>query len=168
MVEFAIADLEFELIGKHAVLEDLSNVVDIVFSLVGQDERVFHDIQEALFVVVLDEVVVSVCSINLAVLRVVQHRCIQGVEGDEVGDLSVLVLDDPRVHHTFAGQQKVMHFFLIEHNVHLVVLLEVTVQCHSHCGDIRLGHLSETLGNSLLGQIVLPVEFGLSHLRGTG
>lgn len=103
VVEFAVTDLELELIGYHVVLEHLRNVVDIEFSLVGHDESVLHDLKESVPVVVLSEVVITICGVNLVVFSMVEHSCIQGVVRDEVGDLTLIVLDDPRVEHPIAG-----------------------------------------------------------------
>lgn len=73
MVEFSISDLKSELFSQHVVLEHLSNVVDIEFSLVGEDERIPHELDESWLVVVLREVVVSVSGVDLAVIRVVEY-----------------------------------------------------------------------------------------------
>ena len=73
MVEFAIANFELELICDVAMLQHLSDVVDVKISLVSKDQRVLHQLDEASLVVALHKVVVAICGVDLVVVRMLKH-----------------------------------------------------------------------------------------------
>ena len=71
--QLAIAWLKHQVVLDKTVLHDLDHVKYIKVVLLGLDEQVAHQHSHALGVVALREVVVGVGSVDLIVLRVVEH-----------------------------------------------------------------------------------------------
>ena len=92
----------------QAVLHDLGHVEYVIAALLGKDQGIAHQLLHAFRHITLHEVVVAVCRDNLVVVLVVQHRRVELVERDEIGNLSTcFIFDKPCVYHALLWHQEV-------------------------------------------------------------
>ena len=108
MSQSAITWFEHKVVLYQAVLEDLGHVEYVIAALLGKDQGIAHQLLHAFRHITLHKVVVAVCSDNLVVVLVVQHRRVELVERDEIGNLSTcFIFDKPCVHHALLWHQEV-------------------------------------------------------------
>ena len=84
MSQSPIAWLEKKIPDDKLVLEDFSDVENVIILLFSENKHIFDDHLVPVRVVVLHEVIEPVSSVDLVVSRVLQHCRVKRVEREEI------------------------------------------------------------------------------------
>ena len=151
----AITWFEHKVVLYQAVLEDLGHVEYVIAALLGKDQGIAHQLFHAFRHIALHEVVVGISSDNLVVVLMVQHRRVELVERDEIGNLSTcFIFDKPWVHHALLRHQEVANLLIWELNVHRVILAQMLIESEGHFWNVRFNHRSKAFSVRLIWKLV--------------
>ena len=90
------------------MFQDLNHIEYIKVVPLGKNKRVSKEKFQSILVVIFHEVVIGVGGVDLVVVRILKDRRVKCIERDKVLNLTLLVLNEPRVHNAFTWTKEMM------------------------------------------------------------